>query len=549
MGLLSTGYKVLLAGIFGQYSDKRETMAALPQPPFPPLTGEEIWIDYVSDAGDGWDSTYTVAWLLGREALEVHDGAGPRRIERGRILVMGGDQVYPTPNEDAYQGRLIGPYRAALPWTEPGSSPVLFAIPGNHDWYDGLSTFLRLFHAGKWVGGWRVDQSRSYFAIELPHQWWLWGIDVQLDFRIDQPQLDYFHDVAANHAKPGDRLILCTAKPAWVHDTLVGDVSFQANERAKRNLVYFESDVVRAHGLDLRLVLSGDLHHYARYEGTDGSHRITSGGGGAFLYPTHNLPEHLSWPMSSGPGAEEIPYRRAEQGVFPDVRRSERLRWGAFVAPVRTWTFMILNGLLYMAFAWMIRFALPLGQPFVVAMKGAGFRGLGLAMLRNPMSLLLALLLLLALWSFADGRKWWGRLSMAGPHWLAHMAMVTTVVWGATRVPFPPHPYSVLPFVLLVGIVGGFAGAVLMGGYLLTAQLAVKRHPNEAFSAQHIDDYKNFLRMHIDRSGVLTVYPVGVERACRDWRPVTPDHPQDPWVEPASGSIPYFLIEGPIHLP
>src|SRR6185437_6806056 len=35
--------------------------------------------------------------------------------ERGRILVMGGDQVYPVPNAAEYENRMLGPYQAALP--------------------------------------------------------------------------------------------------------------------------------------------------------------------------------------------------------------------------------------------------------------------------------------------------------------------------------------------------------------------------------------------------------------------------------------------------
>jgi hypothetical protein len=43
-------------------------------------------------------------------------------------------------------------------------------------------------------------------------------------------------------------------------------------------------------GLKLPIVLSGDTHHYSRYTGDDGvTQFITSGGGGAFLHPTHQL--------------------------------------------------------------------------------------------------------------------------------------------------------------------------------------------------------------------------------------------------------------------
>lgn len=37
------------------------------------------------------------------------------------------------------------------------------------------------------------------------------------------------------------------------------------------------------------------------------------------------------------------------------------------------------------------------------------------------------------------------------------------------------------------------------------------RHANEAFSALRIENYKNFLRLHINKAGNLTVYPVGID--------------------------------------
>src|SRR5262249_13621000 len=54
---------------------------------------DAIWIDYVADTGDGWNSTYAVAYSVGREALEI-DGAG--KLPRGQVLIFGGDEVYPV---------------------------------------------------------------------------------------------------------------------------------------------------------------------------------------------------------------------------------------------------------------------------------------------------------------------------------------------------------------------------------------------------------------------------------------------------------------------
>ena len=58
--------------------------------------------------------------------------------------------------------------------------PQCFAIPGNHDWIDGLDTFQRHFQHKGWLGGWLLPQSNSYFALRLPHGWWLLALDLVL---------------------------------------------------------------------------------------------------------------------------------------------------------------------------------------------------------------------------------------------------------------------------------------------------------------------------------------------------------------------------------
>ena len=99
----------------------------------------------------------------------------------------------------------------------------MVAVAGNHDWYDGLTSFLRLYCRGLDVGGWRTEQSRSYFTLKLPHRWWLLGIDVVLDQFIDVPQLDYFKDVVDRHMQPGDRVIVTLHQPSWMFGGLTSD--------------------------------------------------------------------------------------------------------------------------------------------------------------------------------------------------------------------------------------------------------------------------------------------------------------------------------------
>lgn len=68
-----------------------------------------------------------------------------------------------------------------------------------------------------------------------------------------------------------------------------------------------------------------------------------------------------------------------------------------------------------------------------------------------------------------------------------------------------------------------------MGTYLYVSINWFGRHRNEAFSALRIADWKNFLRMQIDKDGRLRIFPVGIERVPRKWKKekgtVRPDDP------------------------
>ena len=108
------------------------------------------------------------------------------------------------------------PYRLALP-NRPGSShPPLFAVPGNHDWYDGLAGFLAIFCREKPtpIGDWRTRQRRSYFAAKLTEQCWVWGIDIALTHDMDQPQAESLFAIADGMPQGAD-IILCSAAPGW----------------------------------------------------------------------------------------------------------------------------------------------------------------------------------------------------------------------------------------------------------------------------------------------------------------------------------------------
>jgi hypothetical protein len=313
--LARIGVRTIISAVFGQYADQRLIQAVTD-----PAEDKELiarydysdpqsadahkriatdengayWIDYVADVGDGFDSTYTLAYLLAQDELDVR-GAG--RLRHGELLIMGGDQCYPQATREEYKKRLLTPYDWAFSVANPDRK--LFAIPGNHDWYDGLNAFDSLFCAardklsnnrGNVIGGWQCQQHRSYWAIRLPYNWWIWGADIQFSKYLDISQVNYFEEVAQQMG-PQDCLIICLAEPSW----LLADFSGQDEEEN-----FFKiSTIARKRGARIAAVVAGDWHHYNRYYAHElDMHFITSGGGGAFLHPTHVLRNNISvrWP-------------------------------------------------------------------------------------------------------------------------------------------------------------------------------------------------------------------------------------------------------------
>ena len=102
--------------------------------------------------------------------------------------------------------------------------------------------------------------------------------------------MNYFETVAQQMG-PKDNLIICLAEPSW----LLADLQGQDDEEN-----FFKiTAIARARGARVVAVIAGDWHHYNRYYANElDVHFITSGGGGAFLHPTHVLRNSISvrWP-------------------------------------------------------------------------------------------------------------------------------------------------------------------------------------------------------------------------------------------------------------
>ncbi|MGB3445052.1 MAG: metallophosphoesterase [Actinophytocola sp.] len=532
--LITTGAQSLIAEIFGSYADKRELQGGLAAQVYDHSREDELWMDFVADLGDGFDATYSIASLLAAPELDL-DGPKPR----GSLLIMGGDEVYPAASTGAYEDRTKGVYRAALPVVTE-DAPTLFALPGNHDWYDGLTSFLRVFAQRRPFGGWQTEQTRSYFAVRLPQNWWLYAIDTQFDDYVDAPQLEYFRGASAE-LRRGDSVILCTSTPAWVDAGSGGDT------KGYDTIEFFQREVIRPRGANVRVMLTGDKHHYARYAEQDGTgQKITSGLGGAYLAATHELPKRLDLPGEKSRVREPSPPSSLDLAArYPE--HTGRLTAGILKLPWRNPGFWAVTGI-----AQLVATAAVLYGIAESAVRDGVF---GLLASWSP-AVLAAAVLVLAGIAFAriDLPETSGKGILAGiAHAVAHLAL--SVAWAvAIRALYHAFPDGVVAdwLIFLIAAVGtpvviGFVDAEVVALYLLVAS-RFGINLNEVMAGQSIEDHKGFLRMHIGRDGTLTIYPVKLARVCRKWVANPDGAPTDPWLLPKH-PLRAELIEQPIKVP
>ena len=517
--LLGTAVKTVISSVFGSYSDKREIQACLAKPETYDYSHlPEVWIDYMSDTGDGFHSTFTMANLLSEPEREV-DG---HHTYKGDILILGGDEVYPVANRNDYKNRFRGPFDSAcrnqherqiIKNSLSERDHDLFAIPGNHDWYDGLSNFIKIFCQGRTIGSWLTRQHRSYFAIKLPHNWWLWGIDIQLEADIDYPQLQYFDKIAAKKMQPGDKVILCTAEPSWVFTT-------RSKDKTYSNLKYFENRYIVQNNFQLVVSLAGDLHHYAHYTLSDNDktyHKITSGGGGAFSHPTHNLNNELE--LREG--------KFNLQATFPTKADSRKMAFRSLVFPWFNLQFAAFMGIFYLLFAWLLQ---ENDHAFVVKISQFSFDAIGLnrymhhvfnLLIFSPFMVFFIGLAIFGVTKFTDTKSsrtpflW----LLGFVHGLIHILNGFLLIWLLSSLVFSLKLtllYQIIILTAALFVAGGLTGCVVMGSYLLLCNLLFRIHDNEAFSSFKYTGYKNFLRLHVTPEA-LTIYPIGVEKTVR-WK-------------------------------
>lgn len=558
----------------------------------------EFVFDFMADTGDGWDSTYSVASLLSRDRLNVPvaEGADERiSLPRGRFLLIGSDLVYPSANLKEYRQRFLTPFGTAWDWLWKKASaqppvpreygeyvrlkdpPAIYAIPGNHDWYDSLSAFRMRFCnllRNRKVGEWRTDQSRSYFVLKLPERWCVFGVDIGLDESVDNLQYNYFYQVVKK-LEPDSRIILLAAEPDWVQGGVQNPRTYD-RLRSVELFIRESWEESRAGEAPPRvwINLTGDTHCYQSYSRrtipeieADVNRRLAkdpfgqyrrelalneirdnyyprvkfvAGGGGAFLHPTHgyNTRKTRIIPTELDRTRFDEDDKQAQvtaadvfnpEGRYPNEKTS---KWLAFKSALlflpRNLLLAGIFGLVYGLVGWTLNDFLDM-----YIKPGEGPPALNEQLLAQiPFASMLWLLIIALAFSLSAENKWRGlavgllqaTAVFAGYcflyYWL-HRAMHLVVGKADFNLMF-----KFLLFVLQ------FAWGFILGSTIFAWSFYINltffhTDHNNAFSHASIAEYKNFQKYKIEKGGKLTVYSIAVPD------PVPYSTPEKDEVDPA----------------
>ncbi|MGH4014656.1 MAG: metallophosphoesterase family protein [Pseudonocardiaceae bacterium] len=271
----------------------------------------------IGDTGEGDNSQYAVAHTLADQSRSAD------------LAVVCSDVIYPAGDHADYGPKFHHPYRNV--------QVPIYALPGNHDWYDGLHGLMHHFcklddpgyvpEFGRGVMAhlarklWRKPQQPEfdptpraddsttterpspdplqpapYFAIDAGPVRFV-GIDTGIKGNMDAEQYQWLQRVSLE--VPERPKILLTGKPIYVDNKYhPGGVAGTAQT---------VDDVVKDPRAHYVMAIGGDIHNYQRYPVQMGDGRtvqyIVSGGGGAFMHATHRIP-----PVTVG-GVTEAEFR------------------------------------------------------------------------------------------------------------------------------------------------------------------------------------------------------------------------------------------------
>ena len=496
--------------------------------------GRPVWIDFVCDTGDDYDLSLAV----GRMVLSDHTlgGEDARQLPRGDVLIFGGDTAYPLSTGYELERRLLRPWNAVL--HERGADPggrVLLGIPGNHDWYDGLDGFGRLFRRspledlpepatgapvsvpadsfGERVEGALVRQLHvdelaeslrlageawealaailrgstvrktgrlvlaGYRAVQEASYWTLPlapGLDlwgVDRQLRTADFRQRLFFAQRRAEAQP-PRVLLVAPDPALAYG--------EPNEPGMQllNACHLSLDTNRV------LYLTGDVHHYER-QAVAGSLHVIAGGGGAFLHGSRIAPDAGSAPPVV---------------VYPDKKISLRL---------------------------------ALGMPLHLMLGAAGFLPHGVfallaaielaALRRGPLLgvIVMALATLGAMVALSASVR--ARTVRPATTWgiaLLFGLVLTLLLLGCYRMLGGILPWvSLAPAVLAYAFLASF----VLGLFLLALALMGLEH-HQGFAVLGHPGFRHFVRLCVHPSGRVEGFVIGKDDPLGNGPPVLVDH-------------------------
>jgi len=484
-------------------------------PKAPTLTealSEDLWIDYLADSGEHAGVTEALARLVAREAwVPDPEGLGQLLAPRGQLLVFGGDTAYPVATAREIHDRVVVPFNKALYEVgEDGEARALLGIPGNHDWYDGLDGFSRLFRHKRFdeddaiapgtvrsadtsigraaelvknivagesrdkadalvLHGYRAMQSASYWVLPIAPGILLVGADRQLR-KVDPQQRRFIrHAREAAEDQGGAKVWALLPDPYFAF----GRPSTTGHE------------TVEAMGLDPAMddtfLLSGDIHHYRRETIGEALH-VTAGGGGAFLHPA---------PIKKDPDRNEA------EVEWPSPAQSQRLLrqvpWHVALGRAGLIPHVIM-GLLYAPF-------LGIGGYW------AGHDGLGIATVIAGVVTAIAYAFL---GGVRDGPVFpIALLSAAAGATTSLIPMGTLQVFEFAAIHLELQPNAWLGGVLaLTGAM--LAGGLVFGGYF-AALTRLGLEETQAFTALAHPGYKHFIRFRVKADGsAVDAWVIGI---------------------------------------
>jgi hypothetical protein len=482
--------------------------------------GRDIYIDFVADTGDDVGVSRAIAELVAAEyEVPAPDGSGPMIIPRGDILLFGGDTAYPVATSTEIEARLLRPWNEVFADRYDGKTRVMLGIAGNHDWFDGLDGFARMFRArsgplekerasaapgaeqpvqhfvswmeafamGKHIVkrralplvGYEPAQRASYFALALAPGLDLWGIDRQLK-QINFQQRRFFWDRRSD--APQNSLLLALPDPLYLYlePSVVGAEMLQALNLDPE--------------YDPMFCVAGDVHHYERWNMGRSVH-VVAGGGGAFLH---------------GARMSQRDKMRAPDVEFPGPRGSR-----ALLSHVPWHVAMGRGGVIP---------HLMLGALFMPAL-GVGLHSGADAM--DAVSIAAAVLAAVVCAALAGLRKKTyaavmllasaAGVLMALVPMLTHAGFDRTLAWLGVS----PSPKMAAILVYALSI---FGGALVFGSYLAALAFFGLNH-DQAFAALGHPGYKHILRLRVRADGsAVDAWAIGLVDPMGTPKPVLIDH-------------------------